>query len=619
MAHRLGVHLSPDKPVASIGLGSLAVSPLDMAAAYATFPALGIYAKPMAITQGDPAGRPRRHELRLGQAADQARALAGRRLEGERRAAAERALRDGRRLRRRHPRQRRQDGDDRQPRGRLVRRLHAQLATVVWMGYPRGEIPMLDVHGVAVAGATFPVPIWHEYMVAALWHRKALVVRPAEQVPDVARPDAAAITAASATTRPRRPRRRRPPLRPRRRRRLRRRHPAPTTVAPKPPSHTTTATRPPRRPPTTPRGSDDDGAARRRPPRRRHLPLAKSRSALAAGALTLRARRRARRRRVGARARRSCPLPGGHLASDAGLFLDALRRRRSSRTSSALVLVRRGARFGHVFVLACAIQLAPLAGPVFLSSDAWTYWSYARVHDPYTNTPSDDRVAARYAGIGVPARDLRLRAGVLARLPAGGADDVAGARCMALSRERRPVRSRDDLARRAAPRLRGGARRLEPARRDALRGRRPQRRADDGARRGGARAGRAQACAGRGCRLGARDPRQVGAVAPVAAPRARGAGDRPAGRAPRVRRRGRRDARCRDAPLALPLAARGHAADARRAPRDALRAPAPPRAACLDSARRVRRRLRRGCCGRRLAAGRGSAWPSACCCSRFRT
>ncbi len=64
----------------------------------------------------------------------------------------------------------------------------------------------------------------------------------------------------------------------------------------------------------------------------------------------------------------------------------------------ALLLVRRGARFAPVFVLACAIQLAPLAGPLFLSSDAWTYWSYARVHDPYTETPSDDRVAARYAG-----------------------------------------------------------------------------------------------------------------------------------------------------------------------------------------------------------------------------
>jgi penicillin-binding protein 1A len=49
-----------------------------------------------------------------------------------------------------------------------------QLSTVVWMGYPEGEIPMLNVHGQTVAGATFPVPIWHEYMAAALWHHKVL-------------------------------------------------------------------------------------------------------------------------------------------------------------------------------------------------------------------------------------------------------------------------------------------------------------------------------------------------------------------------------------------------------------------------------------------------------------
>jgi hypothetical protein len=42
------------------------------------------------------------------------------------------------------------------------------------MGYPKGEIPMLNVHGQAVAGATFPVPIWHQYMAAALWHHKVL-------------------------------------------------------------------------------------------------------------------------------------------------------------------------------------------------------------------------------------------------------------------------------------------------------------------------------------------------------------------------------------------------------------------------------------------------------------
>ena len=41
------------------------------------------------------------------------------------------------------------------------------LSTAVWMGYPGGEIPMVSVHGREVAGATFPVPIWHAYMTVA--------------------------------------------------------------------------------------------------------------------------------------------------------------------------------------------------------------------------------------------------------------------------------------------------------------------------------------------------------------------------------------------------------------------------------------------------------------------
>ena len=174
MAHRLGVHMSPDKPVASIGLGSLAVSPLDMAAAYATFPAMGIYAKPMAITKvilpGDHVdtssgwGKPQtkravsqavawkvndvlRQNALYGTGAgsgDGIHVNAGKTGTTENHADAW------------------FDGYTR------------QLATVVWMGYPKGEIPMLDVHGEEVAGATFPVPIWHEYMAAALWHHKVL-------------------------------------------------------------------------------------------------------------------------------------------------------------------------------------------------------------------------------------------------------------------------------------------------------------------------------------------------------------------------------------------------------------------------------------------------------------
>ena len=124
MAHRLGVHMSPDKPVASIGLGSLAVSPLDMAAAYATFAAMGIYAKPMAITKVIlPGGKV---DTTSGWGKPQTkRALSqGVAWKVNDVLASERALRHRRRLGRRHPPERRQDGHDREPRRRLVRRLH---------------------------------------------------------------------------------------------------------------------------------------------------------------------------------------------------------------------------------------------------------------------------------------------------------------------------------------------------------------------------------------------------------------------------------------------------------------------------------------------------------------
>ena len=42
------------------------------------------------------------------------------------------------------------------------------LATTVWVGYTRGEIPMENVHGIAVAGGTFPATIWRLFMQPAL-------------------------------------------------------------------------------------------------------------------------------------------------------------------------------------------------------------------------------------------------------------------------------------------------------------------------------------------------------------------------------------------------------------------------------------------------------------------
>jgi penicillin-binding protein 1A len=39
-----------------------------------------------------------------------------------------------------------------------------QLVGAVWVGYPNGRVEMRSVHGIAVAGGTFPAMIWHDFM-----------------------------------------------------------------------------------------------------------------------------------------------------------------------------------------------------------------------------------------------------------------------------------------------------------------------------------------------------------------------------------------------------------------------------------------------------------------------
>jgi penicillin-binding protein 1A len=38
------------------------------------------------------------------------------------------------------------------------------MSTAVWVGYPNARVEMNNVHGIAVAGGTFPAEIWHDYM-----------------------------------------------------------------------------------------------------------------------------------------------------------------------------------------------------------------------------------------------------------------------------------------------------------------------------------------------------------------------------------------------------------------------------------------------------------------------
>jgi penicillin-binding protein 1A len=38
------------------------------------------------------------------------------------------------------------------------------LSTTVWVGFPQAQIPMESVHGISVAGGTFPATIWNLFM-----------------------------------------------------------------------------------------------------------------------------------------------------------------------------------------------------------------------------------------------------------------------------------------------------------------------------------------------------------------------------------------------------------------------------------------------------------------------
>jgi len=168
MATKLGVRtkLSVDGAyVPSLGLGSIAVTPLDMASAYATLAAGGVYSRPMAIKRvmlpnGDVDrrwGRPtRRRVISDGIAYEVTKILEQNMLAGTgvgayfgRPAAGKTGTTD--------------DHADAWFCGYTP-----QLETTVWVGYPAAEIPMESVHGISVAGGTFPAEIWRRYMQSAL-------------------------------------------------------------------------------------------------------------------------------------------------------------------------------------------------------------------------------------------------------------------------------------------------------------------------------------------------------------------------------------------------------------------------------------------------------------------
>lgn len=167
MAHRLGIRSKLD-PYPALGLGAADVSPLEMASAYATLAAGGIYSEPTAI---------KRVVLPNGKEDTEA---------GWGKAKRTRVIPEGVAYEVTMILEQNILGGTGYPNAVLGRPAagktgttdqHADawfcgytpdLQATVWVGHPQGQVPMESVHGIRVAGGTFPAEIWGKFMRRAL-------------------------------------------------------------------------------------------------------------------------------------------------------------------------------------------------------------------------------------------------------------------------------------------------------------------------------------------------------------------------------------------------------------------------------------------------------------------
>ena len=186
MGQKLGIRTSLELPrdaVPSITLGSIGVTPLEMASAYSTIAAGGMYSKPMAITRvvlpngkidtSAPWGKPQRERVIPDWvAATVTRVLEQNMLYGTGRSAHVYNHTDAGKT-----------GTTDNYADAWFDGYTPRLEATVWIGYPTGEIPMLNVHGIAVSGPTFPAQIWHSYMGTAIGNRPDVQFPPASSQP----------------------------------------------------------------------------------------------------------------------------------------------------------------------------------------------------------------------------------------------------------------------------------------------------------------------------------------------------------------------------------------------------------------------------------------------------
>jgi penicillin-binding protein 1A len=161
MAQKLGVQTQL-QPTPSLALGTGAVTPLDMASVYATLAAGGVYSRPLAIRRvvfpggkvGGGWGRPQRTRVVPDWvAATVTHVLEENMLHGTGVGAHVPGRIDAGKT-----------GTTDDYADAWFCGYTPSLEATVWIGYPKGEIPMLDVHGVAVSGPTLPAAVWRLFM-----------------------------------------------------------------------------------------------------------------------------------------------------------------------------------------------------------------------------------------------------------------------------------------------------------------------------------------------------------------------------------------------------------------------------------------------------------------------
>ncbi len=160
-AHLLGIRTKLDG-IPSEGLGGLrlGVSPLEMASAYATLAAGGVYSEPKAITKvvfpggkTDDIGRPVRKRVLSDAVAYEVTKILQMNIQ---RGTAKRANYGC-------PAAAKTGTTDNYNDAWLVG-YTPTMSSAVWVGYPNALIQMRNVHGIEVQGGTFPAQIWHDYM-----------------------------------------------------------------------------------------------------------------------------------------------------------------------------------------------------------------------------------------------------------------------------------------------------------------------------------------------------------------------------------------------------------------------------------------------------------------------